>query len=164
MSVSQITSWVLPGCGATCRPRQHDPMAHEATGFRLGILVTSRPGPRVVRTGPLVIDLDARGVTVDGEAVFLSGREWGLLSYLAEPIGRPRPYDDILRAMWGESWVTGRRRQRADGSYDRTDWQLVRIVASRLRAKLGVAGALVAPAPWPGGSPGLHLRRVEVSA
>lgn len=135
-----IDSWRLPGCGTECRPAWHDPHRHEAYGLLIALLT---PPSRVVRTGGMTIDLDARRVDVDGAEVRLSLREWGYLAYLAEHVGQWCFNEDVLRAAWGEAWVDPLVRTRADGQRFRSDTHLVNMVRCRLRARLGGAGSLI---------------------
>lgn len=157
MSVSPIR-WHLPGCGDDCRPQRHDPYAHEAHGL---LLALRTPPATVVRTGGLVVDLDAVGtVRVDGRAVGLTDREWHLLAYLARHLGRFCPADDIIAAVWGPEWVSGDVYVCRDGIARRTDRRLVNVNANRLRAKLGTAGALIT-AGTSVRNPGRCLQNVE---
>lgn len=140
MTVSPITAWRLPGCGIACHPRQHDPYAHEAHGF---VLAAWRPDVPLVTTGPLVIDLVEQRVTVAGVEVRLSKSEWHLLAYLARRAGAFCAIDDIIVGAWGAEYLTRQYRLRPDGATDRADRGHLRTVLSRLRARLGVGGALI---------------------
>lgn len=133
--------WRLPGCGPACWPRSHDPLCHEQYGRQQE---QAQPAaPSVIRTGPLVVDLDAKTAAVDGQPVRPSGREWGILAYLAEHAGRFRTNDEIIAAVWGAEWVTGRRVAQAAGGTYRVDHRLVSVNVHRLRAKLGAAESLI---------------------
>lgn len=141
MNVSLINEWRLPGCGGGCIRYAHDPHAHEAYGLLLA--VRTRP-TRIVRTGSLTVDLDDVGrVRVDGQVVHLTGREWRLLTYLAERLGRFCSTDDIVTAVWGPAWLTPIKRRRADGHFERVDHRLVNVNVNRMRAKLGSAAVLI---------------------
>jgi two-component system KDP operon response regulator KdpE len=60
------------------------------------------PEPRhEVRGGDLVIDLDARAVTVRGEEVKLTRTEYEILRYLALNAGRVVTHTMILQHVWG---------------------------------------------------------------
>lgn len=142
MNVSRLHDWRLPGCGGGCAPRRHDPAAHEAYGYARALAeagVSDR-----CEVGPLAVDFREQRAYVRGVPVALSGREYALLAYLARRAGRFCSNDDILAAVWGPEWVTGRRRLYPDGSAYRQDHRVVIVAASRLRLKLGPAGALIA--------------------
>lgn len=52
------SAWSSPGCAVTCAERRHDPVAHERWAYALALLHASiRERPVIVRTGPLVINL-----------------------------------------------------------------------------------------------------------
>ena len=53
-------------------------------------------------TGGLVIDTDAKTVTVDGEEVVLTAKEYMILEYLAENMGRVLSSSQIYEAVWNE--------------------------------------------------------------
>lgn len=86
------------------------------------------PGLReeVQRLGPLEIDPAARTARVNGEAVSLSRKEFGLLVVLASAPDRVFGKAELLRVVWGEAHL---RRSRTLESH-----------ASRLRSKLRAAG------------------------
>ena len=56
----------------------------------------------LIRIGQLVIDHDAREVTVDGELVKLTPVEYGILKLLAENPGRVYSIDQIYEQVWNE--------------------------------------------------------------
>lgn len=134
-----IAGWRTAGCGVRCSERGHDPLALVAYGFLLGNLANR---PRAVRTGPLVVDLDACRAIVNGDDIRLTDREWSVLAYLAGHVGQHCANDDILAAAWGPEWVTGQRDRRGD----RTDHHYLRVVLCRLRTKLGPAAQLISTA------------------
>jgi DNA-binding response OmpR family regulator len=90
----------------------------------------SRPGHSGVSMyrGPhLVADFDAVSITVDGEPVRLSRREFDLLRCLVENRNRVLSRDRLLSRVWG---------------YDQAiETRSVDVHVGRLRAKLGPAGA-----------------------
>ena len=53
-------------------------------------------------TGGLVLDKNAKSVTVDGEGVKLTAREFGILQYLMENMGRVISSNQIYEAVWNE--------------------------------------------------------------
>jgi DNA-binding winged helix-turn-helix (wHTH) protein len=84
-------------------------------------------GEDVKRLGPLEIDPAARRASVEGSAMALSKKEFGLLLILASAPDRVFSKSELLRAIWGEG---NTRRSRTLDSH-----------ASRLRRKLRSAGA-----------------------
>lgn len=52
----------------------------------------------------LIVDLAARDVHVDGTQVTLTPIEFGLLRYMVQHPNQPIPSDELLRAVWGESY------------------------------------------------------------
>lgn len=55
----------------------------------------------VLRSGPLVVDPDCRRVTVDGEEVRLSRKEFDVLLVLAQARGAVCAREEILDRVWG---------------------------------------------------------------
>lgn len=141
MNVSLVDGWKLPGCSLDCRPRIHDPHAHEVYGL---LTALRTPPVRTVRTGPLVVDLDARTVAVHGQPVAPSAREWQLLAYLAERVGQLCHADDVITGAWGPEYVTGQLYANPGGYRVNADHRHLRSVVSRLRRRLGAAGRLIA--------------------
>ena len=58
-------------------------------------------GEPVVRIGPLSIDLAARIVTIDGERVMLTPKEYRLLQLLAQHAGNVVTHQYLLKEIWG---------------------------------------------------------------
>jgi DNA-binding response OmpR family regulator len=84
------------------------------------------PAPALYRGTHLVADFDAVSVSVDGEAVRLTRREFELLRYLVENRNRVLSRDRLLERVWG---------------YDRLiETRSVDVHVGRLRGKLGAAG------------------------
>jgi two-component system alkaline phosphatase synthesis response regulator PhoP len=80
----------------------------------------------VYRGKHLVADFDAVAVSVDGEPVRLTRREFELLRYLVENKNRVLSRDRLLERVWG---------------YDRlVETRSVDVHVGRLRGKLGAAG------------------------
>ncbi|SDJ33782.1 DNA-binding response regulator, OmpR family, contains REC and winged-helix (wHTH) domain [Nonomuraea maritima] len=72
----------------------------------------TRPRPRrddVVSVGDVRIDLEARQVTVAGEAVTLTRREFDLLAMLAREPGVVRGREEILDEVWGDPLLSASR-------------------------------------------------------
>jgi two-component system phosphate regulon response regulator PhoB len=86
-------------------------------------------GEKIIRHGPLVIDLDQHDATVNGRTLPLTATEFRLLYRLASQPGHVQSRDDLLDLVWGEDkFVT----PRAVDTYIR-----------RLRAKLGPVGDMI---------------------
>jgi DNA-binding response OmpR family regulator len=60
-------------------------------------------GCRVLRSGGLEIDDDAKCVTVDGEEVRLTATEYRILLFLASSAGRVFSIEQIYEAVWNET-------------------------------------------------------------
>ena len=82
-----------------------------------------------IQAGPLLIDIEAHTVTVNGHELTLTATEFKLLVTLAERRGRVQSRDHLLTSVWGYEY----------GGYGRTVDTHVR----RLREKLGEAAGLV---------------------
>ena len=87
-----------------------------------------RPGSDLVRHGPLTVDLRTHKVTVDGQDVALTPKEFDILDCLAADPGRVRTRQEILEAAWDAHW------------YGPTKVLDVHVAA--LRRKLGVPGLI----------------------
>nr|WP_245798965.1 response regulator transcription factor [Collinsella vaginalis] len=61
----------------------------------------------VIAFDGLVINRDARSVTVDERAVRLTPLEYSILLYLAEHRGHVVPVEELFRAVWGEEFMQG---------------------------------------------------------
>lgn len=55
----------------------------------------------IYATGGLIIDLNRRRITVDGEDVHLTQNEYKILTILAKNAGKVMTYDSILKELWG---------------------------------------------------------------
>jgi two-component system KDP operon response regulator KdpE len=77
----------------------------------------------VIATGGLLIDLERRSITLDGEAVRLTPTEYSLLKYLALNAGKVLTHGMILREVWGAEYAE--------------DTHVLRTCVNQLRAKLG---------------------------
>jgi two-component system KDP operon response regulator KdpE len=84
--------------------------------------VQSRGSAPVVKAGDVVIDLGLRAVTVAGQPVKLSPKEYDLLAELAINHGRVLGHKQLLAAVWGS---------------ERADIQYLRVYIGQLRQKLG---------------------------
>ena len=63
----------------------------------------------VIRHGSLVIDLERYKVTVDGEVVDLTYKEYELLRFLASNPGKPFTREALLNQVWGYDYYGGSR-------------------------------------------------------
>jgi len=79
--------------------------------------------------GNLMIDPDAREVTVSGDRIYLSRKEYDLLAYLMENDNILLSRDQILETVWGYDYL---------GSSSTVDTHV-----NRLRNKLGTCGAYI---------------------
>lgn len=117
------------GCGVACSDTTgHDAQAHERYGAEQALAAQAQ---RVVRTGPLVIDMAARTVEVNGEPKKVAKRDWALLSCLASRAGQLVPYTQVVAGVWGADWALSG----VDSLNN------LRSLTNRLRARLGPAGA-----------------------
>ena len=103
-------------------------------------------GEPVIKIGPLSIDLAARIVTIDGERVMLTPKEYRLLQLLAQHPGNVITHQFLLKEIWGSPHMQ--------------DTHYLRIFMRKLRQKieadptqprmllteLGIGYRLVAPA------------------
>src|SRR6202035_1274743 len=62
-------------------------------------------GGPVVRAGPLSIDLAARFVTINGERVILTPKEYRLLQILAQHAGNVVTHQFLLKEIWGSPHI-----------------------------------------------------------
>jgi DNA-binding response OmpR family regulator len=69
------------------------------------VLRRTQPGDgEVIRHGRLTVDLRARKVTVAGQPVALTPKEFDILAVLAEDPGRGHSRQEILEAAWDANW------------------------------------------------------------
>lgn len=121
-----------------------------SAGVAVAVALMSAPhvawGETQVRTGALVIDLAAGGVTVSGRDVLLSETEWLILSRLAGRLGRLISVTELADVLWPDG--VGRRhcRHRAVELPRHT----IRVHMARVRTKLGASARLVKTVPGRG--------------
>jgi len=112
---------------------------------RLRVLLRARntPGdaPPMFDDGHLRVDIARRTVTLDGEALVLSRKEFALLALLVRHAGQVVTQPQLLRELWGPT--------------HQHDTHYVRILVAKLRQKLGDDAA--AP-KWIATEPGVGLR------
>ena len=86
------------------------PFAIEELLARIRAALRKRPArqeaePQVLRAGPLSLDPDRHQVSVNGEQVALTRREFDLLRYLLENQGRVISRESLLDHVWGFDFV-----------------------------------------------------------
>jgi two-component system, OmpR family, KDP operon response regulator KdpE len=90
---------------------------------RWGLMNTGRiDQDRLISSGNLLIDTDARQVRLKGEAIKLTPREYDILVYLARRAGKVISHRELLKAVWGN--VYGEERE------------YLRVFISQLRHKI----------------------------
>ncbi len=87
------------------------------------------PAGKIITIGTISIDTERHTVTVAGAQAELSAIEFKLLLVLAERTGRVQSRDQLLKDVWGYSYMG--------------DTRTVDTHLTRLRAKLGEAGELI---------------------
>jgi DNA-binding response OmpR family regulator len=95
----------------------------------------------VVDVGALTVDRRTRRVTVEGDPVALTPKEFDLLAFLADDAGAVRPRQELLENVWDPHWygptktldvhVASLRKKLGDPGWIET----VRGVGFRLRAR-----------------------------
>jgi len=68
-----------------------------------------RPSVGTIRFGPITIDPDRHHVSLDGEEVKLTAKEFLLLQYLLQHRGRVLSRDLLLTDVWGYQYTGGTR-------------------------------------------------------
>jgi DNA-binding response OmpR family regulator len=95
---------------------------------RTGVTAPAVEGPAVLELGSLRIDRDGHSVTVDGQPVTLTRKEFHLLTVLARQPGVVYRREQLISEVWGTSWAgTGRT---------------LEVHMASLRHKLGLAGLI----------------------
>jgi DNA-binding response OmpR family regulator len=79
------------------------PFVYEELLARMRAVLRRTAGPQraCMRVGGLEIDPLTRAVTVEGESVYLSAKEYDLLVHLADEPERVYRKEDLLRDVWG---------------------------------------------------------------
>src|SRR5262245_17973101 len=83
----------------------------------------AQDGPPVFDDGRLRVDLARRLVSLDGEPLRLTRKEYGVLAVLVRHAGRVITQQQLLRELWGPDHVE--------------DTHSLRIVVAKIRQKLG---------------------------
>lgn len=127
------------GCGRWCSALSgHDAVAHERYGRRVGLSEALGRPTGVIRTGPLVIDLEAGDVTLGERRLWLTPIEWRIFARLASSVGQICPQAEVVQAVWPD--------QHQDW-WERSGAHSLRVNLARLRKKLGVAAPLLETVP-----------------
>lgn len=92
------------------------------------VLRRVRPGGDVIRHGPLVVDIRTHRVTVNGEEISLTPKEFDILEILAADPGRVVGRQEILESAWDAHW------------YGPT--KVLDVHVASLRRKLGIPGLI----------------------
>ena len=106
------------------------PFAYPELRARIGAVLRrsrTRPGARLLRAGPITIDVLAREVRIHDRVVALSSKEYALLLVLAGDPTRVFTREELMRSVWGTQ--TFGRTRTLDSH------------AVRLRRKLGSEGS-----------------------
>src|SRR5262249_19149531 len=72
--------------------------------LRARVTALGRRGPlreRAVAIGPILVEIEAHRVTVDGAPVLLTAKELAILEVLAARRGRVVARDELIEAVWG---------------------------------------------------------------
>jgi DNA-binding response OmpR family regulator len=129
---------------------------------------TVTDGPDTIRCGELAIDTAGCEVTVAGELVMLTFREYELLKFLASNPGRVFTREDLLDRVWGHDYFGGDRtvdvhvrrlRAKIEG-YGRTYIDTIRSIGYAFRTDTAAGGMAirnldVTAAKYPGNTPPL---------
>ena len=115
-------------------------MAELEARIRAALRRTTASGSALLTAGPIVVDITKRRVSVRGEEVHLTPREYDLLRMLLSEPGRVLTQRHILSAIWGPEY--------------QDDTHILRTFIHQLRAKLSAvdprAAALIVNDPGVG--------------
>lgn len=92
------------------------------------VLRRVRPTSEIVRHGPLVVDLRTHRVTVHGQEIPLTPREFDILECLANDPGRVVTRQEIMETAWDAHWYG--------------PMKVLDVHVAALRRKLGVPGLI----------------------
>lgn len=73
--------------------------------FRRCDVARTAPERQMLIVGDLILDFDARTVSVSGHDIELTGREFGLLSTFMRSPGRTFSRSELLETVWGTSYA-----------------------------------------------------------
>lgn len=134
-------AWRQPGCADTCARRTvilpglvgrqtlelHDPEAHEWYGRALAGDQGAVP---ILESGPLRLDRRTQQLWIDDAETWLTPSEWSVLLAIVDGNGRPVSCSDLAVRLWGRAPT-------------RRSGHCVRVILTRLRARLGAAAGLI---------------------
>jgi DNA-binding response OmpR family regulator len=81
------------------------PFATEELLARLEALLRRAGRRKVLRRGPLLLDLERKEASLDGRPLPLTRREFELLAFLAQRPGRVYSREELLEAVWGQDYL-----------------------------------------------------------
>jgi len=81
------------------------PFATEELLARLEALLRRAGKRKVLKRGPLLLDLERMEATLEDRPLPLSRREFELLAFLAERPGRVYTREELLEAIWGPDYL-----------------------------------------------------------
>jgi len=81
------------------------PFATEELLARLEALLRRAGKRKVLKRGPLLLDLERMEATLEGKPIPLSRREFELLAFLAQRPGRVYTREELLEAVWGPDYL-----------------------------------------------------------
>ena len=103
----------LVGAGVAVDDIVVPPLDEDELSTRIARALALRTGAggdgSTLRRGSLVIDLERYTVTVDGEVVDLTYKEYELLRFLASNPGKPYTREALLNRVWGYDYYGGSR-------------------------------------------------------
>ncbi|WP_298630103.1 response regulator transcription factor [uncultured Thermus sp.] len=81
------------------------PFATEELLARLEALLRRAGKRKVLKHGPLVLDLERKEASLEGQPLPLTRREFELLAFLAQRPGRVYSREELLEAVWGHDYL-----------------------------------------------------------
>lgn len=102
----------LVGAGSTVADFVLAPVDEQELRTRIARVIWTRTGAgdgSVIQHGSLRIDIERYKVTVDGDVVDLTYKEFELLRFLASNAGKPFTREALLNQVWGYDYYGGSR-------------------------------------------------------
>jgi two-component system alkaline phosphatase synthesis response regulator PhoP len=112
IAVAQRHELDLVGAGVAIDDFVVAPVEEEELRRRVARTLWDRTGATdgsILRCGGLLIDLERYKVTVDGDVVDLTYKEYELLRFLASSPGKPFTREALLNQVWGYDYYGGSR-------------------------------------------------------